>query len=178
VWGNRSNHAVRWGVFRQLAASRSGTVSAIPSFSPTTNSPLDLNRTYNNRVACFLQSIRLKNILSFKDAKLPLESLNVLIGPNAAGKSNLIDVVGLLRATPEDLNGAILRGGGAPAWIRRGENGPPGVGGIECELRLDSGTLEYALEFSSADRAFVIERESLRGATRRGRVLRKIRCNR
>ena len=107
-------------------------------------SPPDLNRSYNIHVACFLQSIRLKNILSFKDAKLPLDSLNVLIGPNAAGKSNLIDVIGLLRAAPEDLNVAILRGGGASAWIRRGENGPLGAGGIECELTLDSGTLEYA----------------------------------
>jgi predicted ATPase len=119
-------------------------------------------------VACFLQSIRLKNILSFKDVKLPLDSLNVLIGPNAAGKSNLIDIIGLLRAAPEDLNAAILRGGGAPAWIRSGENGPPSAAGIECELTLDSGTLEYALEFSSADRALVIGRESLRRASQRG----------
>jgi predicted ATPase len=142
----------------------------MPSFHSrlTVSSPPDLNRTYNDRVACFLKSISLKNILSFKDVKLPLESLNVLIGPNAAGKSNLIDIVGLLRAAPEDLNVAILRGGGAPAWIRRGENGPPSAAGIECELTLDSGTLEYALEFSSADRALVIGRESLRRAAQRG----------
>jgi predicted ATPase len=131
------------------------------------NSPSDLDRTYNNHVACFLQSIRLKNILSFKDAKLPLDSLNVLIGPNAAGKSNLIDVIGLLQAAPRDLTGAILRGGGAPAWIRKGENGAS-VAGIECELSLGSETLSYSLEFSSADRAFVIERETLRRASPRG----------
>jgi predicted ATPase len=113
-------------------------------------------------VACFLKSIRLKNILSFKDAELPLESLNVLIGPNAAGKSNLIDVIALLRAAPDDLNGAILRGGGAPAWIRKSEKGAPSTGGIECELALGSDPLSYSLEFSAADQAFVIERESLR----------------
>jgi predicted ATPase len=119
-------------------------------------------------VACFLRSIGLKKILSFKDAKLPLDSLNVLIGANAAGKSNLIDVIGLLRAAPEDLNAAILRGGGAPAWIRKSENGSPSVAGIECEFTLDAGILEYLLEFSSADRAFIIEREGLRGAAKRG----------
>ncbi|MGC9950086.1 MAG: AAA family ATPase [Bryobacteraceae bacterium] len=118
-------------------------------------------------MACFLKSIRLKNILSFKDAKLPLDSLNVLIGPNAAGKSNLIDAIGLLRAAPDDLNGAILRGGGAQAWIRVGEKGASKIGGIECEVTLDSGALEYAMEFSSADGAFVMERESLRRASQR-----------
>ena len=124
-------------------------------------------RTYNNRVARFLQSIGLKNILSFKDAKLPLDSLNVLIGPNAAGKSNLIDVIGLLQAAPGDLNAAILRGGGAPAWIRKGEEGATGVAGIDCDLALDSETLSYSLEFSAADRAFLIQHESLRRASQR-----------
>jgi predicted ATPase len=97
-----------------------------------------VNRRNRHRVACLLESIRMKNILSFKDAKPPLDSLSVLIGPNAAGKSNLIDVIGLLQAAPGDLNGAILRGGGAPAWIRKGENGAPTVAGIECELSLAS----------------------------------------
>ena len=131
------------------------------------NSAARPHPAYNNRVAFLLKSIRLKNILSFKDAKLPLDSLNVLIGPNAAGKSNLIDVIGLLRAAPEDLTVAILRGGGAPAWIRKGPLGALSIGGIECELVLDAETLEYSLEFSSADRAFVIERESLRRAAQR-----------
>jgi predicted ATPase len=126
------------------------------------------NRTYNNRVACFLQSIRLKNILSFKDANLPLESLNILIGPNAAGKSNLIDVIGLLQAAPGDLNAAILRGGGAPAWIRKGEEGAPGAAAIECDLALGADTLSYSLEFSAADRAFLIEYELLRRASKPG----------
>jgi predicted ATPase len=75
-------------------------------------------------VACFLKSIGLKNILSFRDAKLPLESLNVLIGPNAAGKSNLIDVIGLLQAAPGDLNAAILRGGGAACGSSPVRDGP------------------------------------------------------
>jgi len=114
-----------------------------------------------------LKSIRLKNILSFKDATLPLESLNVLIGPNAAGKSNLIDAIGLLNAAPGDLNAAILRGGGAPAWIRKGEAGAPSVAGIECELSFGSETLSYALEFSAADRAFLIEYELLHRASQR-----------
>ncbi|MBE0467622.1 MAG: ATP-binding protein [Candidatus Desulforudis sp.] len=34
---------------------------------------------------------------------LSLGSLNVLIGPNAAGKTNLIEVISLLQALPRDL---------------------------------------------------------------------------
>ena len=43
----------------------------------------------------FLRSIRLQNILSFgpDTPELTLEPLNVLIGPNASGKSNLIEAL-------------------------------------------------------------------------------------
>ena len=40
-----------------------------------------------------LASLHLKNILSFKDTKLDLRPLNVLIGANGSGKSNLIEVL-------------------------------------------------------------------------------------
>jgi predicted ATPase len=52
-----------------------------------------------------LNSIRLENILSYSTGMetLTLESLNVLIGTNAAGKSNLIEILSLLAATPNNL---------------------------------------------------------------------------
>jgi len=57
-----------------------------------------------------LRSIKLKNLLSFKDATLEdVRPLNVLIGPNGSGKSNLIEAIGLLQAAPVDLNRAIAR---------------------------------------------------------------------
>ena len=46
----------------------------------------------------FLKSLKLKGILSFRDAELKLRPLNVLIGPNGSGKSNLIKVIGLVSA--------------------------------------------------------------------------------
>jgi len=54
-----------------------------------------------------LQSIKLTNLLSFRDAELELRALNVLIGPNASGKSNLFAAIGLLKAAPEDLQAAV-----------------------------------------------------------------------
>jgi predicted ATPase len=64
-----------------------------------------------------IQRLTLKKLLSFSDATVELGQLNVLIGPNAVGKSNLIEVIGLLQATPTSLEAAILRGGGVRQWL-------------------------------------------------------------
>ncbi len=70
----------------------------------------------------FIRSIRLQNILSYGpdgDA-LELEPLNVLIGPNASGKSNLIEALSLLAAAPRDLQAPIREGGGVGEWTWKG----------------------------------------------------------
>jgi predicted ATPase len=71
----------------------------------------------------FLAKIKLENILSFKDAELELRPLNVLIGANASGKSNLIRAFGLVKSLPNDLQKEISDGGGPGAWINRKTNG-------------------------------------------------------
>lgn len=79
-----------------------------------------------------LQQIRLENILSFGPGspQLELQNLNILIGPNATGKSNLIDALSMLRATPVsgsasnmDLRGVVRRGGGVREWVWKGGEG-------------------------------------------------------
>lgn len=74
-----------------------------------------------------IRTIKLKNFLSFDDTgqELPLESLNVIIGPNASGKSNLIEAIGFLRATPRDLLEPIRDGGGVAEWLWKGSEWPP-----------------------------------------------------
>lgn len=47
--------------------------------------------------------------------------MNVLIGPNAVGKSNLIEAISLLKAAPTGTEGQILRGGGVRQWLCLGE---------------------------------------------------------
>lgn len=73
----------------------------------------------------FLQEIRLQGFLSFAPGSPAFEMrpLNVLIGPNASGKSNLLEAIGLLEAAPHDLAGAVRRGGGAREWLWKGD--PP-----------------------------------------------------
>ena len=70
----------------------------------------------------FLRAIRLENILSYGscDTEFPLEPLNVFIGPNASGKSNLIEALSLLVAAPFDLQVPIREGGGVRDWLWKG----------------------------------------------------------
>ena len=72
-----------------------------------------------------IRTLGLEGFLSFAPGSDPLEmrSLNVLIGPNASGKSNLIEALSLLAATPNDLAAAVRKGGGSREWLWKGR--PP-----------------------------------------------------
>lgn len=82
----------------------------------------------------FIRTIRLKNILSYgsESEEIEFQPLNVLIGPNASGKSNLIEVISLLQATPRDLPRSIRLGGGIAEWLWKGEKDIP-VAEIEVD---------------------------------------------
>jgi len=73
----------------------------------------------------FIRTIELKNLLSYGDSRdyIELESLNVLIGRNSTGKSNLIEAISILNATPKDLTAPIREGGGVGEWIFKGTKG-------------------------------------------------------
>ena len=53
----------------------------------------------------FLEKIHIKNFLSLRDVELPLKPLTVLVGPNASGKSNILNALSLLKTvmTAEEL---------------------------------------------------------------------------
>ncbi len=83
-----------------------------------------------------IKRLTLKKILSFNEATVELGPLNVLIGPNAVGKSNLIEVIGLLQAAPSSLAAAILRGGGVRQLIWLGDPVPSPIATIGCQIDL------------------------------------------
>ena len=66
-------------------------------------------------------SLHLKNVLSFRDADVALAPLNVVIGPNASGKSNLIEAFSLLQAVPDDLARFFRINGPILDWIWKGD---------------------------------------------------------
>ena len=71
----------------------------------------------------FIQTIRLDRILSFgpNEEDFALEPLNVLIGPNASGKSNLLEALSLLQAAPRDIQVPTREGGGVREWMWKGD---------------------------------------------------------
>lgn len=100
-----------------------------------------------------LKTLRLDGFLSFAPGSEPieLEPLNVLIGPNGGGKSNLIEAVELLRATPTNVAECIRDGGGVSEWLWKGEDRVS----ASIEAVVDEGTLagrplRYRLEFTEA----------------------------
>jgi predicted ATPase len=115
-----------------------------------------------------LKSIRLKNLLSYgsEGETLEMEPLNVLIGPNASGKSNLIDAISVLAAAPRDLLTPFRRTGGSfQDWLWKGVPETP-TAEIETNLEyVESGgvvpSLFYRLNFTVADSRLRIVKEEL-----------------
>jgi len=131
-----------------------------------------------------LRSLRLIQLLSFNDAELELRPLNVLIGPNASGKSNVIAAIGLLKAAPANLETEVARGGGIRQWISKRASAHVYA---DVEAQIDVGApnppLSYSLVFGEEDLGFHILIESLALAGNRepvvfGRKGRNARINR
>ncbi len=101
----------------------------------------------------FIKRLRMSGLLSFPPdmESFELQPLNVLIGPNASGKTNLIEVLELLRAAPGDFAAAIRDGGGALEWLWKGSGWKsPLAPTLEVETgsyRGVKGPLKYRLSF-------------------------------
>jgi predicted ATPase len=111
----------------------------------------------------FLKSIRLDSFLSFPPGApaIDLLPLNVLIGPNASGKSNLIEAIELLRSTATGFAAAIRDGGGVREWLWKGEL--PKAATIDAQLGRTgkNSDLRYRLEFTSAGDRVEVTDEAL-----------------
>ena len=117
----------------------------------------------------FIETIRLENILSYgpNSEPFPLEPLNVLIGPNASGKSNLIDALTLLAAAPRDLQAPIRESGGVAEWLWKGSTiGRPVIDvTIRDILRLfdQDPLLRYRISFTEVGGHFLMVEELIEG---------------
>ncbi len=116
-----------------------------------------------------LNSLQLKGFLSFGPNSEPvrLTGLNVVIGPNGVGKSNLIEAVELLHATPADFSGAIRMGGLPSDWIWHGGAGSMAAR-IEAKLSPVNGRseLRYGIEFAESGGRLEIVDEVLEDAAK------------
>ncbi len=111
-----------------------------------------------------IQSIKLQNFLSFgPDAEeIELKSLNVLISPNASGKSNLIEAIGFLQASPTDLGLPIREGGGILEWLWKGSRGTP-TAEVNVTVYYAGGTmpLRHRISFTMVGQRFELVDEAL-----------------
>lgn len=114
----------------------------------------------------FIHTIRLDNILSYgpDTGEFALEPLNVLIGPNASGKSNLIEVLALLAEAPRNIQHRILLGGGAREWIWKGSE-QLGVSSVEVTVESIWEPIRYRLSFTENAQRFVLVDEVIEKAT-------------
>jgi predicted ATPase len=122
--------------------------------------------TPDNRL---LKQIKLNNVLSFgpDTPPLDLERLNILIGPNGVGKSNLIEVLALMRATPippqttsnADVRGVLRRGGGTREWVWKGAKSQPAS--IELIVKNPKGhqALRHRFSFRRDEQGFQLNDE-------------------
>ena len=112
----------------------------------------------------FIRTIRLQNILSYgPDApELRLEPLNVLIGPNASGKSNLLDALSILQSAPRDLPRSIRRGGGTHEWLWKGRD-DLGPATVDVTVDYPNGImpLRYLVSFSELRHRFDLRDERI-----------------
>ena len=78
-----------------------------------------------------IEQVSIKNYKSIKDLSLPLNRLNVLIGSNGAGKSNLISFFELAKAIYEQRLGSYtLSKGGIDNLLRQGRKISPSIQGL------------------------------------------------
>ncbi len=94
----------------------------------------------------FIAKVWARNFRSIEFAELELDPLTVLVGPNASGKSNLMDILGFLGdATRLGLETAITRRGGIDSIGRKSPTGRVLAPEIGYEYESPRGTLNYSL---------------------------------
>lgn len=110
-----------------------------------------------------LFKVRAKNFLSLRDVTVELQPLNVLVGPNAGGKSNFLDVIEFLGdAVRQDLRPAIDKRGGIERVRFRGATSGRIEIGIEAAVTRyssESARDSYSLKIGESRRGLVREEE-------------------
>jgi predicted ATPase len=98
-----------------------------------------------------IEKIRLRNILSFGNngEELELQPLNIIVGQNASGKSNLVDVIKLLRSLPQDKGfmNFVSRSGGINEWVWKGKDEGNKFSKIEICIDDQTDPFRYEINF-------------------------------
>ena len=117
----------------------------------------------SNTEAILISQITPSNFLSFGPDTEPIElrALNVLIGANGSGKSNLIEAIAFLRAAPTGFQKVTGQGGGVSKWIWKGNL--DNDASVSAVINDADGQpfLEHKISFRPNEYAFQLTNESL-----------------
>ncbi len=107
----------------------------------------------------FLENVHIKNFLSLRDVTLQLKPLTVLVGPNASGKSNVLNALDLLNTMTSIKNPPPAKYIQDRLWAGKVNNIS-----FELQAKVESTLAEYKLELSDkSDNSFVSEELLLKG---------------
>jgi len=113
------------------------------------------------------RSIRLSEFLSYgSDSEaVELKPLNVIIGLNGSGKSNLMEAMSVLQATVSDLPTPLREGGGTAEWLWKGDSAC-GVAALEVVANCPHASVPlcYKLSFGLAGQKFELIDEVIENA--------------
>ncbi len=99
-----------------------------------------------------LKQIRLRNWKSIADQTIELKPLNVIIGANGAGKSNLISVIKLMNAMfarEPGFRNYVGQSGGADSMLHFGKRKSP-TAEMELTFTTDTGNTRYIADWAAA----------------------------
>ncbi|MGO8671440.1 MAG: AAA family ATPase [Capsulimonadaceae bacterium] len=118
-----------------------------------------------NNDTSFITQLSLQNFLSYGagETVVKLQPLNVLIGQNASGKSNLIRAIEFLRATAtSSLSSFVSEGGGTDAWINKRERNLASAIYANTNYS-DQGVtgIRHGIGFRSVQGRFTVDTESI-----------------
>lgn len=124
----------------------------------------------------FIKHLRVSGLLSFgpKGINLPMRKLNVLIGANGSGKSNLLEVINLLHEAPSQrhsIAGPIMSDGGVGDWLWKGDwklDDAPPPAHVSCVIEgpSDTGDLKHEFSFYSNNHLVYLDEERIELAER------------
>lgn len=115
----------------------------------------------------FLKKIKLKNFLSYgpRETEIKLKNLNILVGANGSGKSNLFEAISLLRSTPKAIVAPVRKGGGVFDWLWKGEGNPIATISFDFENNFSKQfigiDINYSLDFTVVNNRFEIINEKI-----------------
>ena len=114
-----------------------------------------------------ISNIRLKNWRNFQSLDLPLRDVSYVLGPNASGKSNLLDALRFLRDVSKTQGGGLQaavaeRGGISKVRCLHARHDPEVEIDIELSQELDQPpSWRYVLAFKSEGKRLLVSREQV-----------------